>query len=53
MDTFVKRFQPDRYDKWMNGLDIGPHPEDIDRAAVTTSQAAKNKRYFMSKTTFC
>lgn len=28
MDTFVKRFQPERYEKWMEGLDIGPHPED-------------------------
>uniref|UniRef100_A0A182N2D8 JmjC domain-containing protein n=1 Tax=Anopheles dirus TaxID=7168 RepID=A0A182N2D8_9DIPT len=28
MDTFVKRFQPDRYDAWMDGTDFGPHPED-------------------------
>lgn len=28
MDTFVKRFQPDKYDSWMNGTDFGPHPED-------------------------
>uniref|UniRef100_A0A0K2ULN7 Uncharacterized protein n=1 Tax=Lepeophtheirus salmonis TaxID=72036 RepID=A0A0K2ULN7_LEPSM len=28
MDCFVKRFQPDVYDKWMAGNDIGPHPED-------------------------
>lgn len=28
MDTFVKRFQPDKYDAWINGTDIGPHPED-------------------------
>lgn len=28
MDTFVKRFQPDKYHKWINGNDIGPHPED-------------------------
>lgn len=28
MDTFVKRFQPNRYDDWINGTDIGPHPED-------------------------
>ncbi|XP_060532852.1 uncharacterized protein LOC132705908 [Cylas formicarius] len=31
MDTFVKRFQPDRYDKWLKGEDIGPHPEEPDR----------------------
>lgn len=28
MDTFVKRFQPHRYDDWINGTDYGPHPED-------------------------
>lgn len=28
MDTFVKRFQPDRYEAWMSGNDIGPHPEN-------------------------
>lgn len=28
MDTFVKRFQPDKYDDWLKGTDIGPHPED-------------------------
>lgn len=28
MDTFVKRFQPDRYEDWINGTDYGPHPED-------------------------
>ena len=28
MDTFVKRFQPDKYDDWILGKDIGPHPED-------------------------
>lgn len=28
MDTFVKRFQPDRYDLWRQGLDYGGHPEE-------------------------
>ena len=28
MDPFVKRFQPDRYEDWMQNLDIAPHPED-------------------------
>lgn len=31
MDTFVKRFQPERYDLWLRGLDYGPHPEDPTR----------------------
>lgn len=28
MDTFVKRFQSDRYEMWLKGEDIGPHPEE-------------------------
>ncbi|RXG51210.1 putative lysine-specific demethylase 4B [Armadillidium vulgare] len=28
MDTFVKRFQPERYQLWIAGKDVGPHPED-------------------------
>lgn len=28
MDTFVKRFQPEKYEAWLKGSDIGPHPED-------------------------
>lgn len=28
MAYFVKKFQPDRYEKWRKGEDIGPHPSD-------------------------
>lgn len=31
MDTFVKRFQPEKYEKWLQGCDIGPHPEEPNR----------------------
>ncbi|XP_018308092.1 uncharacterized protein [Mycetomoellerius zeteki] len=34
MDTFVKRFQPDRYELWLRGEDIGPHPEDPRQTAA-------------------
>ncbi|KAL1456799.1 hypothetical protein WDU94_001500 [Cyamophila willieti] len=34
MDTFVKRFQPDRYDLWLQGKDVGPHPEDPTRQSA-------------------
>ena len=27
MDTFVKRFQPERYELWRHGNDVGAHPE--------------------------
>ncbi|XP_013114415.2 uncharacterized protein LOC106092188 isoform X2 [Stomoxys calcitrans] len=34
MDTFVKRFQPDRYQAWLEGTDYGQHPEDPPNAIV-------------------
>ncbi|XP_011313224.1 lysine-specific demethylase 4C-like isoform X2 [Fopius arisanus] len=34
MDTFVKRFQPERYDLWLRGEDVGPHPEDPRQTAA-------------------
>ncbi|XP_073848965.1 uncharacterized protein isoform X2 [Musca autumnalis] len=34
MDTFVKRFQPDRYEAWLEGTDYGLHPEDPPNAIV-------------------
>ncbi|EGI67876.1 Putative lysine-specific demethylase 4B [Acromyrmex echinatior] len=35
MDTFVKRFQPDRqYELWLRGEDVGSHPEDPRQTAA-------------------
>jgi len=31
MDTFVRRLQPEKYEKWLQGQDIGFHPEDPTR----------------------
>ncbi|XP_008183316.1 lysine-specific demethylase 4C [Acyrthosiphon pisum] len=31
MDTFVKRIQPEKYELWLQGNDIGTHPEDPSR----------------------
>lgn len=28
MDAFIKKYQPDRYQLWLEGRDIGPHPEN-------------------------
>uniref|UniRef100_A0A1A9V2H0 [histone H3]-trimethyl-L-lysine(9) demethylase n=1 Tax=Glossina austeni TaxID=7395 RepID=A0A1A9V2H0_GLOAU len=28
METFVKRFQPERYENWLRGVDYGSHPEE-------------------------
>lgn len=34
MDTFVKRFQPEKYELWLQGKDFGPHPEDPNRVSA-------------------
>ncbi|XP_063702191.1 probable lysine-specific demethylase 4B [Culicoides brevitarsis] len=31
MDCFVKRFQPEKYQAWLDGTDVAPHPEDPTR----------------------
>lgn len=28
MDVFVRRFQPEKYNDWMEGKDLAAHPED-------------------------
>jgi hypothetical protein len=28
MDLFVKQFQPEKYEDWINKRDIAPHPMD-------------------------
>ncbi|KAL3857563.1 hypothetical protein ACJMK2_012214 [Sinanodonta woodiana] len=56
MDTFVRRFQPERYDLYKAGKDIAPHPEDdqskmlnrhsdpyLKKGVETSSSVAKSK----------
>jgi hypothetical protein len=28
MDAFIRKYQPDRYELWLEGRDVGPHPEN-------------------------
>lgn len=42
MDTFVKRFQPDRYEMWLKGEDIGPHPEEPDKKVAAPLPLAQD-----------
>lgn len=57
MDTFVKRFQPDRYENWLKGIDYGRHPEDPEDVYVpaplpTHLDAFNNEKYVrQTKTT--
>ena len=50
MDFFVKKFQPEKYEKWIKNLDIEPHPEDppeivaeIEKRKQNPAEYAKQK----------
>jgi jumonji domain-containing protein 2 len=30
MENFVEKYQPEKYEAWLAGTDVGPHPEDPD-----------------------
>jgi len=42
MDTFVKRFQPEKYEDWKSGKDIAPHPEDPEEVRQEIMLRANN-----------
>ncbi|KAG6459988.1 hypothetical protein O3G_MSEX011691 [Manduca sexta] len=42
MDTFVKRFQPDRYELWLKGQDIGCHPEQPEKMVPAPHPSGKD-----------
>lgn len=42
MDTFVKRIQPDKYLKWLQGNDVGPHPEDPSRSIAAPAPSERD-----------
>lgn len=44
MDTFVKRFQPEKYENWLKGLDVGPHPETAESNSKNSSPAQLNEK---------
>lgn len=44
MDTFVQRYQPDRYQDWLHGNDIDKHPEDPKPAPFPTVQDFFNNK---------
>ena len=46
MDPFVKKYQPETYEKWKAGLDIAPHPYDPpDKAKEVMKRAANPEEY--------
>ncbi|CAL8108635.1 unnamed protein product [Orchesella dallaii] len=44
MDTFVKRFQPDKYEAWAVGKDWGCHPEDPGKFSYAPGPEALRKK---------
>jgi len=42
MDTFVKRIQPEKYELWLQGNDIGSHPEDPSRILKAAPMPSKS-----------
>lgn len=39
MEAFVRKFQPDRYEKWLIGRDFGRHPLSCEGEPLTTAPA--------------
>lgn len=44
MDTFVKRFQPDKYESWLKGQDNSPHPESNGNSSSSSSSVQINDK---------
>ena len=51
MDCFVKRFQPERYESWLEGRDYGHHPEDDPRSMTASLAAPPTAQEYMENMT--
>ena len=51
MDCFVKRFQPDRYEAWLAGDDLGHHPEDDPRLVAPSIAPPPTAQEYMENRT--
>lgn len=47
METFVRRFQPERYENWLQGKDFGYHPEDPERKMCAAPMPVLDKKLMM------
>lgn len=51
MDCFVKRFQPEKYEKWLAGEDLGHHPTDEQKtSAMTIAPAPSAEEFLINRT---
>ena len=46
MGIFIKKYQPENFDKWKAGQDIGPHPEDPDDVRDEILMRAKDPKAY-------
>ncbi|XP_061388774.1 probable lysine-specific demethylase 4A [Musca vetustissima] len=53
METFVKRFQPERYDNWLRGVDYGCHPEEPDKICAAPPPTINKYTYLKRKSSEC
>ena len=49
MDPFVKKYQPETYEKWKAGLDIAPHPYDPPEKVKEVMKRAANPEEYVRK----
>nr|XP_036234079.1 probable lysine-specific demethylase 4A [Bactrocera oleae] len=47
METFVQRFQPERYENWLKGIDYGCHPEEPGK--ICAAPPPTINKYYYSK----
>jgi len=50
MDCFVKRFQPERYDNWLAGKDLGHHPCDDPNMSMSIAPPPSAEEFLVNKT---
>jgi len=51
MDCFVKRFQPERYDLWLAGKDLGHHPcDDPKTQSMTIAPPPSAEEFLVNRT---
>jgi len=51
MDCFVKRFQPEKYESWLAGEDLGHHPcDDPKTSAMTVAPPPSAEEFLVNKT---
>ncbi|XP_075164890.1 lysine demethylase 4A [Haematobia irritans] len=49
METFVRRFQPERYENWLNGVDFGYHPEEPEKMCAAPPPTINKYTYLKRK----